>query len=332
MIERTQGSWQAVRDSLDEFSDADCRDVGDAIRAFAESVVLPEAARRTKNRLGMIDYKELVDALLPDVAAAIIGERSLSAMLKVSRAWHNRMPALDDFRTIPRTGSWEKATPDFTASNGYVIAFLDTGEKLRLEGKTLHHCVGGYTERCKQDRVHIASIRKPVKDGEDEVFVPVSTVEFEESPDENLPLRLIQHRGDHDATPPVDSPNVFALNEFMARIGKHYNGVDKIRINFDKILACRAEIAKDACVTDVRGIIGYDPFVSSGPKMQDEYFRMYLDINSRGGSTQSFVPGGTTAWKDKTAQEFLVKTGLMKSVDRLVKAPPLLRQHGMPWP
>lgn len=43
---------------------------------------------------------------------------------------------------------------------GYIIRIADTAEEIQIEGKTLHHCVGGYAERHLADKLTICFIRR----------------------------------------------------------------------------------------------------------------------------------------------------------------------------
>jgi PcfJ-like protein len=312
MIERTTGSWQQIRDSLKEFSLDDCWNVRDAVRAFTESVVLPEVVQRTRHRAKKIDYSKVVDLLVPEVAKVIIGNRSFFTLLHFSREWHHRLPALESARTVARTGQWEKATPDFTASNGYLATFLNKAEDLAAEGKALKHCVGGYVEDCKQRGKHIISIRKPIKSADGETFVPVSTAEFDETPDSDAQLKLVQHRGYRDIPPMAHYAEAIALKEFMTRVHKQYSGKDKMVIDFARLRDARDKIKDE--VVNTAYTIGYDPFAKDAPEKQDEFFKLYMDINAPVGPNSSFIPGGKTKWGNKTAEDFLGETGLMDKV------------------
>ena len=43
---------------------------------------------------------------------------------------------------------------------GYIIRIADTAEEIQIEGRTLHHCVGGYAERHLADKLTICFIRR----------------------------------------------------------------------------------------------------------------------------------------------------------------------------
>ena len=43
---------------------------------------------------------------------------------------------------------------------GYIIRIADTAEEIQIEGRTLHHCVGGYDERHLADKLTICFIRR----------------------------------------------------------------------------------------------------------------------------------------------------------------------------
>lgn len=44
--------------------------------------------------------------------------------------------------------------------DGYIIRIADTAEEIQIEGRTLHHCVGGYAERHLADKLTICFIRR----------------------------------------------------------------------------------------------------------------------------------------------------------------------------
>lgn len=321
MLERTQGDWQSVRNTLKDFTVDDCHDVADAVRGFAESVVLPELVQRTKSRASFIDYNTALDTLLPEVARVLIGDRSMTTMLHLSHNWHERLGALDDVRVIARRGKWEKAAPDFIATNGYRVTFLETAEKLTREGEEMDHCVGGYAENCKSKPVHIASIQKP--QAQPGLYQSVATVEFKENQNGPVPLVIKQLRGVSDAMVLDDSSEKTALNEFMQKIHTEYKREDKISIDLPRLKKLRDESRKNQESGDLKEVIGYDPLAKDAPEQQDKFFHLYLDINSGVGRTVSFIPGGKTANAHSNAQDFLEETGLLKTVERLAQNPPL---------
>lgn len=329
MIEKMEGSWVKVCDSLKDYSIQHCRDIRDAVNGFIETVILPEIVQRTRSRSSQVDYPKIVEDLLPKVAEILMASRPMLTMLRLSSRWHSKLPELEEERTIIRTGTWEKAAPDFTASNGYVITFLNTAKQLSDEGdvKNLNHCVGGYSNSCQNKGTHIASIRKVTDDNGETLLVPVSTVEFQEQPtSRDSPLKIVQHRGygDDNILHKTHLPEAIALKEFMTRIDHKYTGKDKITIDFARINKRREEIKNSGKSIDVSGIIGYDPFAKTAPDEQDKFFKLYLGIHTQEGHPNSFVPGGNTKWGDKTAEDFLKETGLLDKVIEISGNPPLL--------
>lgn len=76
---------------------------------------------------------------------------------------------------------------------GYIIRIADTAEEIQIEGRTLHHCVGGYAERHLADKLTICFIRRA-----ETPQAALYTVEMQGN-------RLIQIRGyKNDVDKPAD--------------------------------------------------------------------------------------------------------------------------------
>lgn len=75
---------------------------------------------------------------------------------------------------------------------GLVIVVPKTGDEIKAEGQTLHHCVGGYVERVAKGETNIFFVRKS-----DAPEIPYFTMEFNNN-------RIIQCRGSHNCGMPSE--------------------------------------------------------------------------------------------------------------------------------
>ncbi len=303
LLGNAKGGWVAMRDNLaSQFSFEDADNVKDALKEFTQSVVLPNIISAS---MSSDQCKEAVELMMPEVASAMIGERSLSTLLGVSKAWHDHYAEVDAARTVPREGQWTAVVEKPFESQGCTLSFLTDAQQLRDEGRRLKHCVGSYVVECVSGSSHIASIRD--KEGKS-----LATIEFAEDISQGKPmLRIVQKRSYDDATPKFHSPEMQCLSDFMKAINK-----GEIKLDFnettEKRLALALKIKNDRDV--VSQMIGFNPYEDirgeGAKKLYDAYKRLHSGkkiveklINDQGeeeikitkhGSTRPFLPPALT--------------------------------------
>lgn len=142
-------------------------------------------------------------------ALILCKDKDLSELASFSEHWHAPLQQTV-FRTVQGgKGTWpslfqskkdhlqlkthkELTVPDsVTGEKDYKFISLTSHEELVKEGKQLHHCVGGYANKCQQENCHIISLV-------DEYNNSVSTIELSV---ENHKIRSVQHRGNSNSTP-----------------------------------------------------------------------------------------------------------------------------------
>jgi hypothetical protein len=327
-----QSNWKESAKRLKLFTTGEALQLKDALEHFADVVVMPEMARKTRNLLtsGKIDIKQLREMILPEVARVIVGNRSLPVVFDLQRDWHADETTLEAAIRDPkyaRQGAWLPFTPDFTAASGLTISFVTDAPTLDKLGKDESHCVGGYASKCMREPVHIGV----VKDG-DKVL---STFELNEGRNKEADFVIRQHMRKHNAAVEDHSPEGIALKEFVHAVRSR-----AVKVDFEALRTRREKNVKEA--DDVRQICGFDPFYTektaergdekTGPERETNALHQYLNVITGGrdgriegqvpsvisSTRNSFVPGGREKWGRKTAAQFLEETGLMEQIDRMV--------------
>ena len=99
----------------------------------------------------------------------------------------------------------------------------------------------------------------------------------------------------------------------------------EVRIDFAALDERREFIKKQNKNQDMKYVVGYDPLAKDAPENQDNAFQAYLDVRTEIGKTVPFIQGGRKRWDGKSSQDFLEKTGLMRTIEYIAKYPPM---HG----
>jgi len=151
--------------------------------------------------------------------AMIFGEKSAPSLVTLARRWHSQRAAILDatrlseeerqrvlLQEVPIDG-WPSLFDPVMAPNGLWLVPLNTPEQLTWEGGKvpdpngvmgLHHCVGGYSTKCRNGNSHIVSIREVDQRG---AYHRISTVEFDRLSPTSDHLVKLQHYGYEDSTP-----------------------------------------------------------------------------------------------------------------------------------
>lgn len=325
-----QKNWQESAKRLSAFTARENNQLRDAINGFADTVVMPELARKTKFLLtsGTVNYEDLKTRIVPEIAKAMIGNRSLAVVYDLQRDWHADLTMLETTIRNPkygREGKWPPLMPPTALDNGYTISFVTTSAELQHLHETEHlHCIAGYTSKCLSTPTHIGTLKN---DGKIR-----STFELNEDPAEKL--KIIQNMHYDNQEVPQGSPEDVALKGFVSKVRS-----GALTFDSDKLAEERFKCL--AANKDVRRICGFDVFYEEKtPSRGDEKtasecetnaLRQYCKIitggrdGTREGQPKSvisntrhaFVPGGKEKWGNKTAKEFLTETGLMTQIDKI---------------
>lgn len=105
--------------------------------------------------------------------------------------------------------------------NGLMVMAPHEAKDIRIEGRTLHHCVGTYVERVAKGKTNIFFVRK-----EETPEVPYFTMEI------NMDGVMIQCRGKYNCSMPDD---VKAFAEAFTAVVKQYFIEQKMEKNNRKV-------------------------------------------------------------------------------------------------
>ncbi len=245
-----QGGWRGLRDRLVRLlgSDLSClatllADVGDVATACAEQVLTPATL------LAGTD----AHATEAEGYAFLFSGRTLPRILEESRDWHARSDDMRERLPSPptATSAWGAGLPG-ASYGGVTVTVLTDRDALRAEGATgddpdglpgLSHCVGGYAPQCLAGRCRIVSLRATGTDG---VTVRLSTAELaHEVTDGDATVRVVQHRGARNSTPPDAARR--ALDRYVADLA---SGV--LPVDVDALAPMHPDVALEAAAYDWR--------------------------------------------------------------------------------
>jgi hypothetical protein len=152
----------------------------------------------------------------------IVGGSNVSRLVDVSSDWHTQYndllaslagmpvgPTAAKENLKPPPTFWMALDDEFTDSRGGKIQWLTNPAELLLEGRTMHHCVGGYSESCLYNGSHIGAITG-ANGGR-------STIELSVLYDRKKKtgvINVLQNYTYCNERAPADC--VFTLNEFLA--------------------------------------------------------------------------------------------------------------------
>lgn len=232
--------------------------VRDYVNAVAEVLVLPEIARRLTSSYQPGKSAEIATETLKRVRHTLLetlfAGHTFEQVLDLSARWHRRQVALDNtIRTEERAGSWGKLIEDTPvpldiAPQGVTITALNTAELLNAEGYRMGNCVGGASNRCIRETLHVLSMRD--KDGNSLSTPGVYEVEEVKNGERFVSLRLDQHEGPNHTEPPPHLVN--AMEWLMASIHK-----GDIRVDFPA-MECARKVAGES-KHSLNNTIGFDP-------------------------------------------------------------------------
>jgi len=243
-----------------------CLDVEDMVASLAYQVVLPLAANENRERDVYISDVQIERAM--DSAAEILfAAKAAPGVFELSRHWHTQQEQIrarivgeeapgPEVRAVEvAPDGWAPLTASAQAPNGVWMVPLTDPRMLADEGRRgvnkdgsegLHHCVGGYHDACRDRGHHIVAVRRIGPDGR---VQRLSTAEVLPVAHGQTELKVRQHRGRHNATPPAD-----ALAAWEWYLGQVRSGA--LAVNHDRIRVHLTQVYQK--VDDVRKLSGYD--------------------------------------------------------------------------
>ncbi|HZW13944.1 MAG TPA: PcfJ domain-containing protein [Noviherbaspirillum sp.] len=144
-----------------------------------------------------------------DMLHAWLGQQSFFRVMSLSRRWHAAMQAhlVSNGAVNPesgRTGSlaWPLVLDNALHLGAVSIAELGDSKSLEAEGKSMEHCVAGYSQKCAMENCVIVSVR-------DVAGFRLSTAELAIR-EEPLRVELVQHKGRRNTLPSPGSVSAVA--------------------------------------------------------------------------------------------------------------------------
>lgn len=241
-----------------------CKDAQDMIQFINEHIILPSAGQAVLEKGSLSDvfigYEQRAEGR--QAATKILfapseeSGKAAPAVLSDVRKFHSQLPVILE-NILPDTekakanalmevaeDGWPPMTDEVFAPNGLLIKPLTDPRELKEEGKSLNHCVGGYSNTCRDRGHHILSIRR--MDGHHvEKLSTFEVLPFERG---DMVLNIRQHRGKRNGNPVPEAIDAYEwyLNEIEG---------GRILLNYDRIMEFRtSEEVKD----DIERICSYD--------------------------------------------------------------------------
>ena len=226
-----------------------CVDTQDMIQFINEHIILPASGQAVLEVGSLSDvflgYEQRAEGR--KAATRILfapnkeSGKSAVAIFEDVRRFHSQIPDImekilpdkekqkkDVLQDVSADG-WPPLTDEIIAPNGLLIKPLTDPRELKDEGSGLNHCVGGYSNTCRDRGHHIISIRR--LSGNE--FERLSTFEILPIEKGQRELNVRQHRGKRNANPPEEALEAYDwyLNEISA---------GRINLNHDRIMSFRS--------------------------------------------------------------------------------------------
>lgn len=216
-VEETKGlSWKRYVNGLEEQRLA-ISTFEDVIKEVAETLVLPVLIDKDPYQRRTLAASQVMAIEL--ATRLICEEKSTLDILVLNAKWHragNRCP--DDLRPYLLIGDW---APLFDrpveVSETYTVECLNTPNALRDEGSALSHCVGGYSQSCRNGDTQILSVRN---NGVSQATVELSRADNGEIAIGNTRWTVRQFKGAHNKAPPRTAETAFEQFKLLTRENK----------------------------------------------------------------------------------------------------------------
>lgn len=226
-----------------------CIDTQDMIQFINEHVILPASGQAVLDSGSLsevfLGYEQRAEGrkaatrilFAPNKEAG----KSAPSVLEDVRRFHSQLPEILE-KILPDTeklkkdvlqevadDGWPPMTDEIIAPNGLLLKPLTDPRELKAEGTALNHCVGGYSNTCRDRGHHIVSIRR--LHGTD--YERLSTFEVLPFERGQRDLNIRQHRGRRNGNPPNEAQEAYDwyLNEINA---------GRIALNYDRITSFRS--------------------------------------------------------------------------------------------
>lgn len=261
--------WTPTIDATREGLQAAAANARDVLLAFRNLILLPVTAHAGNGAPVFVGPEQLVAGSAAS-AGVLFGGKALPAIMELTRHWHtqahNILEATGDddihrgeVREIAEDG-WAPLTDSWVAPNGVTLLPLTDPREIQDEGAGglnkpgpdrngvmgLGHCVGGYSQQCRNGTSHIVSLRLVEPDGS---FERLSTVEFGKIDAETTELENRQHRGRKNGVAPAIAQE--ALKWFMDEVANK-----RIPLNIDGVMSYMA--GRRRAIEEVEAYSGYD--------------------------------------------------------------------------
>lgn len=278
-------AWKPVPDTSREALQAASTALMDVIHAFRDLIILPTMA----SGFGATPFvsAELLRLGTEASARFLFDGVNLPKMLEAQRHWHTQIANIYAatgaeeealiLNEVEEDG-WPALCDTLIAPNGLTILPLTNPRVIEDEGahgpdrfgvEGLHHCVGGYSERCRAGTSHILSVRRVHSDG---TFDRVTTVDIRDVSLDGMSFNVKQNYARGNTKAPKDASDAIDWFEEMV-------AYQQIQLNIDGVMTFLG--ARNIKHQDVGAFCGYDWKKEGSVERALEPWRPYLPKRAR---------------------------------------------------
>lgn len=202
-------------------------EVADMVSAFVAQCAAPCVCHVEAQGADRTDLEYAVERLCLDLHRdpsglrsgawrLLLGGKGLPAVLKASSRWHARRTGMEmSLRSAADPRRWSPPVAPWRGAGGLLLRPIASAAELAAEGAAMHHCVGGYVEKCLSGDSVVLS----VLDGRGGRS---STVEMALSrKGERWRVEIVQHRSARNAPPPPEDAEAVADLARAIEAGRH---------------------------------------------------------------------------------------------------------------
>lgn len=194
-------------------------DILDYFNAISKDLIqwqLSQKIRETIKNGNQISAQFIEDTVKKHIRSLIIGSRTLCKIDQYQERWHRNLGFINAIKPTSKI-SWTPLIKTISIE-GIQVNALTSEVELKAHGQEMGHCVGGYSNSCRQDQANIIELvdKKNIR----------STLQLKHNQSGNV--QIIQHRSYNNELPTSQHAHVASL--LVKRINSGEIKVNQVRI------------------------------------------------------------------------------------------------------